>query len=108
MMTTSCNKQLQISESTEISQSDITDDKARPQPNIVLLLADDLGWQDVKCYDIDEPAPYETPHIDRLAKEGTMFWQAYSPAPTIPIARIALWATSESLSWENLLSVSRI
>ena len=51
------------------------------KPNIVLLLTDDLGWQDVKCYDIDEPSPMETPNIDALAKKGVMFWQAYSPAP---------------------------
>jgi hypothetical protein len=38
------------------------------RPNIVLLLADDLGWQDVKCYDIDHPSPTETPNIDKLAK----------------------------------------
>ena len=50
------------------------------KPNVLLLLADDLGWQDVKCYDIDEPSPYETPYIDGLAEEGVMFWQGYSPA----------------------------
>ena len=43
-------------------------DEARPQPNVIILLADDLGWQDVKCYDIDEPSFYETPNIDALAK----------------------------------------
>ena len=62
----------------------------RPRPNVVLLLTDDLGWQDVKCYDIDEPSPMETPNIDRLAKKGVMFWQAYSPAPTCAPSRCAI------------------
>ncbi|CAA6692748.1 Unannotated [Lentimonas sp. CC19] len=60
------------------------------QPNILLLLTDDLGWQDVKCYDIDEPSPYETPNIDALAKKGVMFWQGYSPAPTCAPSRCAI------------------
>ncbi len=60
------------------------------KPNIVLLLTDDLGWQDVKCYDIDEPSPYETPNLDALAKKGVMFWQAYSPAPTCAPSRCAI------------------
>jgi uncharacterized sulfatase len=64
---------------------------SRPaQPNVVLLLTDDLGWQDVKCYDIDEPSPMETPNIDALAKEGVLFWQAYSPAPTCAPSRCAI------------------
>jgi len=60
------------------------------KPNIVLILTDDLGWQDVKCYDIDEPSPMETPNIDSLAKKGIMFWQAYSPAPTCAPSRCAI------------------
>lgn len=60
------------------------------KPNIVLILADDLGWQDVKCYDIDEPCPMETPHIDALAQKGVKFWQAYSPAPTCAPTRCAI------------------
>lgn len=62
----------------------------RPKPNIVLILADDLGWQDVKCYDIDKPSPYETPNIDAFAKKGVQFWQAYSPAPTCAPSRCAI------------------
>ncbi len=60
------------------------------QPNVVLLLTDDLGWQDVKCYDIDEPSPMETPNIDALAKKGVMFRQGYSPAPTCAPSRCAI------------------
>ncbi len=60
------------------------------KPNIVLVLADDLGWQDVKCYDIDAPCPMETPHIDALATRGVKFWQAYSPAPTCAPTRCAI------------------
>jgi uncharacterized sulfatase len=78
---TSCSGQLQASQ---------TKDDTRPTPNVVIILADDLGWQDVKCYDIDEPSFYETPNIDALAKEGAMFWQAYSPAPTCAPSRCAI------------------
>ena len=63
----------------------------RPEkPNIVLILTDDLGWQDVKCYDVDKPSPMETPHVDALAKRGVKFWQAYSPAPTCAPSRCAI------------------
>ena len=60
------------------------------KPNVVLLLTDDVGWQDLKCYDIDEASPYETPNLDALAKQGVMFWQAYSPAPTCTPSRVAI------------------
>ena len=60
------------------------------KPNVVLILTDDLGWQDVHCYDIDEPSPMETPNIDRLASRGVMFWQAYSPAPVCAPSRAAI------------------
>jgi len=78
---TSCSSQKLVSQ---------TNDETRPQPNVVIILADDLGWQDVKCYDIDEPSFYETPNIDALAKDGVMFWQAYSPAPTCSPSRCAI------------------
>ncbi len=66
-------------------------DSGRPaKPNILLLLTDDLGWQDVKCYDIGKPSPMETPNLDALAKKGVMFWQAYSPAPVCAPSRAAI------------------
>ena len=46
---------------------------AEPKPNIVLILADDLGWSDLGCYGADL---HETPHLDQLAKKmaaGTGF-----------------------------------
>lgn len=54
----------------------------RPRPNIVILLADDLGFTDVNTFAARAtgvPAAqqyYETPHIDRLAAEGLSFFQA--------------------------------
>ena len=87
---TNCKGQLQASQTKDKIQANQSEDQTRPQPNIVIILADDLGWQDVKCYDIDEPSPYETPNIDALAKEGAMFWQAYSPAPTCAPSRCAI------------------
>ena len=65
-------------------------DERPEKPNVVLILTDDLGWQDVKCYDIDQPSPMETPNIDALAQRGVMFWQAYSPAPTCAPSRCAI------------------
>jgi len=62
------------------------------KPNVILILVDDLGWQDVGTYDIDEPSPYETPYLDQLAREGVQFWQGYSPAPTCAPSRGAIIA----------------
>ena len=46
-----------------------------PSPNFIFFLVDDLGWSDVGCYGSDY---YETPNIDRLAKEGMKFTDAYA------------------------------
>jgi len=60
------------------------------QPNIIVILTDDLGWQDVQCYDVDDPTHAHTPNIDALAAKGAMFRQAYSPAPTCSPSRAAI------------------
>lgn len=60
-----------------------------PKPNIVHILTDDFGWQDPVCFDVDGETPYETPNLDRLAKNGRKFMQAYSPSPTCAPSRAA-------------------
>jgi arylsulfatase A-like enzyme len=49
---------------------------SRP-PNIVLLLADDLGYGDLGCYNRDSKVP--TPNLDRLASQGVCFRDAHTP-----------------------------
>ena len=46
-----------------------------PKPNLILILADDLGWADLGCYG---NTFNETPHLDRLAREGLRFTQFYA------------------------------
>ena len=60
---------------------------AAVKTNIVLILADDLGWTDLACYGSDY---YETPNIDRLAREGMKFMQAYSACTVCSPTRAAL------------------
>jgi arylsulfatase A-like enzyme len=57
------------------------------KPNIVFILADDLGYADVGCYGQRD---YATPNIDRLATEGLKFTQAYSNSPDCSATRTAL------------------
>ena len=51
---------------------------AADHPNIVYILADDLGFGDVSCYHAE--SRIETPHVDRLAKEGMRFTDAHTPS----------------------------
>ena len=50
------------------------------RPNVVILLADDLGYSDVGCYGSE----IETPHIDALAAAGTRFSRFYNCARCCP------------------------
>ena len=63
---------------------------ADEQPNIVIFYVDDLGWQDIEVNDLDNPCPYETPNIKKLAVTGMNFTQAYSPAPTCSPSRAGI------------------
>jgi len=62
------------------------DPKPRP-PNIVFILADDLGWTDLGC---QGSKFYRTPNIDRLAAEGMRFTDGYSCGPNCQPTRAAL------------------
>src|SRR5499426_4340874 len=57
------------------------------RPNIVFIMADDLGYADVSCYGARD---YTTPNVDRLALEGLRFTQAYSNSANCSPTRTAL------------------
>lgn len=57
------------------------------QPNILFVLADDLGWAELGCYGNEF---HETPHLDQLAEEGMRFTNAYAAAPVCSPYRAAL------------------
>ncbi len=56
-------------------------------PNIVFLLADDLGYGDLGCYGAKD---IQTPHVDRLAREGTRLTSFYVAQPVCTASRAAL------------------
>lgn len=60
---------------------------AEDRPNIVFIIADDLGWGETGCYG-QKRIP--TPHIDRLAARGTRFTRHYSGAPVCAPSRCVL------------------
>lgn len=60
---------------------------AAPPPNVVFILADDLGWTDLGC---QGSKYYETPHIDRMASQGMRFTSGYSCGPNCQPTRAAL------------------
>jgi arylsulfatase A-like enzyme len=58
-----------------------------PRPNVIFVLADDLGWSDLGCYGADL---HETPRLDRFAAAGVRFTDAYAAAPVCSPTRAAL------------------
>jgi arylsulfatase A-like enzyme len=78
--------------------------QTRP-PNVVVILADDMGYGDARCYNPDSKVP--TPEIDRLAAQGMRFTDAHSPSAVCTPTRYGLltgrycWRTSltEGVLW---------
>jgi arylsulfatase A-like enzyme len=56
-------------------------------PNVILITADDLGYGDLSCYGQKN---FQTPHLDRLAREGIRFTQAYAGSTVCAPSRCAL------------------
>jgi arylsulfatase A-like enzyme len=75
LLTLSCTNQVQHSEEEPV------------QPNIIYILADDLGYGDLSC---NGQTKFQTPNIDRLAAQGMLFTQHYSGATVCAPSRSAL------------------
>ena len=63
------------------------EDAAAPRPNMIYILADDLGYGDLGCYG---QRHFETPHIDRMAAEGMRFTQHYAGSTVCAPSRACL------------------
>lgn len=68
-----------------VAVSSVTAEESRP--NFVFFLVDDLGWADLGCYG---STFHETPNIDRLAKSGMRFTQAYAACPVCSPTRASI------------------
>ena len=62
-------------------------EKTPDRPNILFLLADDLGWTGLSCFGSDL---YETPHLDQLAETGMKFTNAYSACTVCSPSRASI------------------
>ncbi|MDC0262270.1 sulfatase-like hydrolase/transferase, partial [Planctomycetaceae bacterium] len=60
---------------------------AHDKPNIIVIMADDMGYGDVSCYGATE---LSTPNIDKLASEGMRFTSGYCSASTCTPTRYSL------------------
>ena len=71
---------------------------AQEKPNIVFILADDLGFGDLACYG----HPYaKTPHIDSLAKDGTRFTRYYATGVTCQPSRVGFMTSRHPRTFER-------
>ncbi|MFI3295889.1 MAG: sulfatase-like hydrolase/transferase, partial [Rikenellaceae bacterium] len=57
------------------------------KPNVIVILADDLGFGDLSCYGMDR---IQTPNVDRLAASGTRFTSAHTSSATSTPSRYSL------------------
>lgn len=72
---------------------------APAKPNIIYIMADDIGWGDFQCYNPKGKVP--TPNIDRLAREGLRFTDAHTPAALCAPTRYAV--ATGNYTWRGRL-----
>ena len=103
-----------------VNSQTLTNNNITTQPNIVFILADDMGYGDLGCYNPDSKIP--TPNMDNLASQGMRFTDAHSPSavcsPTrygvltgryawrSPLKNGVLWGYSTSLIEEGRTTVA--
>lgn len=61
---------------------------ASTNPNIIIILVDDMGYGDLACFNPESKIP--TPQIDRLAASGMRFTDAHAPGPLCHVSRYGL------------------
>jgi len=71
---------------TAVGTSALIGAASSPRPNVLFILADDLGYGDLSCYGRPD---YRTPVLDNLAREGLKFTSAYASAPVCTPTRCA-------------------
>lgn len=69
------------------ANSDGKNDNGNKRPNVIMILADDLGYGDLSCYGAKD---VKTPNVDRLAKNGIRFLNSHAAAATSTPSRYAL------------------
>jgi arylsulfatase A-like enzyme len=82
---TSCNSSNTNKKKGHLAMSEVL--VKNQQPNIIYILADDLGYGDLSCYGQEK---FKTPNIDRLATQGMLFSQHYSGSTVCAPSRSAL------------------
>tara|TARA_B110000908_G_scaffold172748_1_gene242694 strand:+ start:10068 stop:11675 length:1608 start_codon:yes stop_codon:yes gene_type:complete len=107
---------------TSFDSKNTTEELKKKKPNIIYILADDLGIGDVSFY--NENSKIQTPHLDQMGKEGIKFTDAHTSSavctPTrygiltgrynwrTPLKQFVTWGNSPSLIQKNRLTVAQL
>ena len=73
------------------------------KPNIIYILADDLGYGDIKTFNVD--GKIKTPHIDKLAKDGIKFTDAHTSSSVCTPTRYGI--LTGRYNWRSKLKIGR-